>query len=145
MNKDLVDLTFRLLFSLIFVGLGSEHMLSDDLIQKLMPAWVPMPSYVSIFCGAVLITGGVLIIIGYQIRFASLMLGAFLIAVTLLVHAPALFTEPSFVHADSQWLWSILQRSNFVKNLCLLGVCLHLVQYTPGKWSVENYLARTKK
>ncbi len=144
MNKDIIDLLFRVLFSLIFIGLGGEHIVSNDLIQNLMPHWVPMPEYVSIVCGMVLMVGGILIVIGYQIRLAAMILGGFIVAVTLLVHAPALFHMPDFVHEDNEWLWNILQRSNFVKNLCLLGVCILLSQYKPGKWSVTYYLARDK-
>lgn len=140
MNKDSVDLLFRLLFSLIFLALGGEHLVSDELIQKLMPDWVPMPGYVSILCGVTLMIGGILIVIGYKIRLASIILGGFIVTVTILVHAPALFTMPDFIDEDNEWLWSILQRSNLAKNLCLFGVCLLLSQYKPGKWSVTSYL-----
>ena len=68
------------------------------------------------------------------------MLGAFLIIVTAVVHGPALFSTPEFIDSESEWLWVILQRSNYVKNICLLGVCLLLINYAPGKWSLETWL-----
>ena len=36
-SSDLSDLLFPALFCLIFIGLGGEHMVADELIQQLMP------------------------------------------------------------------------------------------------------------
>jgi NAD(P)-dependent dehydrogenase (short-subunit alcohol dehydrogenase family) len=35
--------------------------------------------------------------------------------------------------------------SNFVKNLCLLGVCFHLLHHQTGKLSLESYLLNSPK
>ena len=131
-NRDFADLVFRILFCLIFIALGGEHLFKDDLIQKLMPSWVPAPRLVSIACGLILLSGGGLIALGYQLRFAALMLGAFLIIVTAVVHGPALFSTPEFIDSESEWLWVILQRSNYVKNICLLGLTLLVVTLLIG-------------
>ncbi|EDY81886.1 DoxX subfamily, putative [Verrucomicrobiia bacterium DG1235] len=145
MSKDFSDIVFRLLFSLIFIGLGGEHLVSDELIQKLMPAWMPNPRAVSVFCGLILFTGGGMIALGYRLKVAAIILGTFLVVVTALVHAPALQGIQSPVaNAEDQWLWDTLQRSNFVKNLCLLGVCTMLPYYRTGRWSLESYLSRQK-
>lgn len=145
-SKNFSDIVFRLLFSLIFIGLGGEHLVSDDLIQKLMPVWMPGPRIVSIGCGLILFTGGTMIALGYRLKLAAIILGSFLVIVTALVHAPALqgFASPVAVPED-QWMWDTLQRSNFVKNLCLLGVCTMLPYYQTGKWSLESFLARKNK
>ncbi len=146
MSKDFSDLIFRLLFSLIFIGLGGEHLLSDELIQKLMPVWVPSPRLVSVFCGLILFQGGIMIAIGYRLKVAAIMLGTFLIVVTALVHAPAIQGLVSPVSCpEDQWMWDTLQRSNFVKNLCLLGVCMMLPFYRTGRWSLEGFLEARKK
>ena len=139
-------LAFRFLFSLIFIGLGGEHIFRDELIQQLMPDWIPAARAVSIFCGLFLVTGGGLIAVGYRLKLAAVMLGAFLVAVTILVHAPALAAArgPVADPAD-QWIWDTLQRSNFVKNLCLLGVCLMLPHYRLGEWSLESLLAKKNR
>ena len=47
-SADMADVLFRGLFCLIFVGLGAEHLFSDDLIRRLMPTWVPFERAVSI-------------------------------------------------------------------------------------------------
>lgn len=141
MSRDFSDVLFRLLFSLIFIGLGGEHLVSDELIQRLMPEWMPTPRVVSIFCGLLLFSGGTLIALGYRLKLAAVILGVFLVTVTAIVHAPALQgVSAPVAHPDDLWLWDTLQRSNFVKNLCLLGVCIMLPHYPLGRWSLERYL-----
>lgn len=143
-NQNFADLAFRILFCLIFIALGGEHLLKDELIQKLMPEWVSSPKTASIVCGLVLLLGGSLIALGYKLRFAAILLGSFLVFVTAIVHGPAILTTPEFIDPESEWLWQILQRSNYVKNICLLGVCLLLLNYVPGKWSLEAWLQRRR-
>ncbi len=132
------DLTFRILFSSIFAGLGGEHLIDDRLIMHLMPPWMPEPRIFSILSGLLLLTGAFLIISGIYLKFAAVLLGSFLIIVTSLVHLPALFSIPSEICSADSWAWIILQRSNFVKNLCLLGVCFSLFHYQPGKYSLRH-------
>lgn len=139
-NYDLSDLIFRAMFSLIFIGLGGEHIISDQLIQHLMPTWVPYPRLVSFSCGLWLVFWGTFILIGWRIRHAAYALGIFLILVTLLVHLPAVYFNPSELPEQYHWMWQILQRSNLVKNLCLLGVCVHLMHHPLGRHSLEYRL-----
>ena len=143
MNKDLCDVLFRFLFSLIFLALGGEHILSDDLLQRLMPTWIPMPDTVSILVGMVLIVGGICILLGWRLRFAALLLGSFVIVVTLAVHIPAILMKPDFLEDSNRWMWDILQRSNLAKNVCLLGVCVLFWHYKPGRWSLDHKTRKT--
>ncbi|MBC2605588.1 DoxX family protein [Pelagicoccus albus] len=144
-GKDTSDVIFRLLFSLIFIGLGGEHIFRDVLIQKMMPGWMPIPRLVSFSCGIFLVAGGGMIALGYRLKVASVMLGTFLIVVTALIHAPALqgYQSPE-LDLQNQWIWDTMQRSNFVKNLCLLGVCVMLPHYKLGKWSLDSFLESRK-
>jgi len=139
LSKDLQEFLFRALFCLIFVGLGAEHLFSDTLIQKLMPTWVPFPRLISFLCGAWLFFWGSLILLGWQLRAASIALGVFLIGVTLAVHVPGVVSVPAQVFPEDQWMWIILQRTNLVKNLCLLGVCFHLFNHELGRYSLTKY------
>lgn len=141
-RRDWTDLIFRGLFSTIFIGLGGEHLFADQLIMHLMPEWVPEPRAVSVFSGLLLLTGGMFIVLGYELQKAALLLASFLVAVTITVHGPALFSTPANIPEEHEWLWVILQRSNFVKNLCLLGVCFHLYYYQPRCFSLGVQLER---
>lgn len=137
-TPDISDLLFRLFFSFIFLALGAEHIFSDVLIQELMPTWLPYPRLISISCGVWLITFGSLIAFGIYIRFAAMALALFLVIVTFAVHVPGVLVEYPELPSEFQWMWSILQRSNLAKNLCLLGVCLHLMYHKPGKFSFSS-------
>ena len=136
---DIVDLGFRGLFCLIFVGLGCEHMLNDELIRRLMPVWVPAARVVSFGCGIWLFVWGMFILLGWHLRWAAYALMLFPVPVTVFVHVPGVFVYPVDLPENYHWVWAILQRTNLVKNLCLFGVCLHLLNYTPGKYSLTRW------
>jgi putative oxidoreductase len=136
------DLIFRGLFSTIFVGIGCEHVLDDHLIQHFMPGWIRYPALASRASGVLLLLGGLSILLGYRIRLGARVLGAFLVVVTITVHLPGCLTVPETVPVDCAWLWTVFQRSNLVKNLCLLGVCVHLTTYEVGRYSVDAWRAR---
>ena len=143
MSRDLNDLIFRVLVSTIFVGLGFEHIVSDDLIQFLMPEWVPASRLASIGCGVLLLVGGASVALGFRLREGAILLASFLVVVTAVVHLPGVFARPQGLPADWGWVWDILQRTNLVKNICLLGVCVHLTQHRPGRYSVDGWLSRS--
>lgn len=143
-DADVRDLIFRGLFSTIFLGLGSEHLLDDRLILHLMPAWVNHPMLASRASGAVLLLGGLSILAGYRMQLGARLLGAFLLIVTLTVHVPGCFSVPSSIPSDAAWIWTVLQRSNLVKNVCLFGVCVHLTTQAPGRYSVDAWRARRR-
>jgi uncharacterized membrane protein YphA (DoxX/SURF4 family) len=141
-DKDTRDLIFRGLFSSIFLGLGSEHLLDDRLLQHFMPGWVQYPMLASRVSGVILLVGGLSILTGYRMRLGARLLGAFLIIVTLAVHVPGCFQVPKDISSDYAWLWTVFQRSNLVKNICLFGVCVHLTTEAPGRFSIDAWLAR---
>ena len=136
---------FRFFFSLIFLALGLEHLFSDQLIQAMMPTWMPMKRFFSMGSGCVLLLGGTSILLGYKVRWGALLLGLFLIGVTATIHGPALFHVPADLDPQWHWLWQVYQRSNFVKNLCLLGGCFHFYNHSVGPYSLESWLYRRKK
>ena len=142
---DTADILFRGLFCLIFLGLGGEHLFQDDLIQHLMPYWIPWKRTASIFCGLWLCLWGTFILLGYKLRLASYGLGAFLLVVTAGVHLPGIFFYPPELSSEQYWMWDILQRSNLVKNLCLLGVCFQLLHHEVGKYSLEGFFSKSEK
>lgn len=142
LSHDTSELLFRLLFSSIFVVLGVEHLFSDGLIQQLMPEWLPMQRAASVASGVVLLVGGASIALGIRVHEGAILLGAFLVVVTLVIHVPGMFQAPAFVAPDDMWLWDLYQRSNFIKNVCLLGVCFHLLTHEPGSMTLPAYLRR---
>lgn len=135
---DISELLFRVLFSSIFLGLGAEHLVDDHLIMRLMPAWMPAPQLDSMVAGVILLTGGTMVLLGWQLRRAAWLLGTFLVVVTALVHVPGVLLQPPAGMGDQGWMWTVLQRSNLVKNVCLLGVCIQLGWHRPGRFSFDG-------
>lgn len=146
LDTDLTDLVFRALFSSIFVGLGFEHILSDAIIQGLMPDWMgDAKRTLSIAAGVVLLTGAASLLLGYRAHLGAALLGAFVVIVTIVVHLPGLLRAPESLPAEWSWLWDVFQRSNFVKNLCLFGVCIHLLTHRVGRYSLDAWLERRQQ
>jgi NAD(P)-dependent dehydrogenase (short-subunit alcohol dehydrogenase family) len=108
-------------------------------IERMMDLTLATPDAA---CGLWLVFWGSFILLGWHLKWSAIALGAFVVAVTALVHAPALISYPPTLPQSCLWMWDILQRSNFVKNLCLLGVCFHLLHHEPGKLSLAAYLQR---
>ena len=79
LNYDLTELVFRILFSLIFLGLGMEHLFSDHLIQDMMPDWLVYKRALSIIAGIILLTGGLSVLLGYHMMWGGLLLCGFLV------------------------------------------------------------------
>jgi len=142
LGYDSSELLFRALFSTIFLGLGAEHLVDDHLILQLMPEWVPWPHLCSLASGVVLLVGGTMVLLGWHLRRAAWILGSFLVVVTVLVHLPGVIFPPPARLGDDAWMWTVLQRSNLVKNVCLLGVCVQLGWHRPGRFSVDGRRAR---
>jgi len=139
---DVTDLIFRLLFSLIFLGLGAEHLFHDELIQEMMPDYMVYKRFLSVCAGCVLILGGLSVMFGFFHRTGAVLLGLFLITVTIMIHGQGIIATPESLPDQWHWLWNVYQRSNFTKNLCLLGVCFHLLNHNPGKYSIDNFRYR---
>ena len=144
-SQDVSELLFRLLFSSIFVILGAEHLFNDELIQQLMPEWLPMKRACSIASGVILLFGGASVALGVRVQEGAILLGLFLIVVTLVIHVPGMFQAPDSIAAEHMWLWDLYQRSNFIKNVCLLGVCCHLLTHEPGSLTLPGYLQRQRE
>ncbi|MDJ0840395.1 MAG: DoxX family protein [Acidobacteriota bacterium] len=140
LDYDTTELIFRILFSLIFLGLGMEHLFADALIRDMMPDWLEYKRPVSLLAGVVLLSGGCSVLLGYRTATGAIVLGCFLLVVTLVIHLPALWQVPAELSAEWTWLWEVYQRSNLVKNLCLLGVCFHLINHRPGRFSLDARL-----
>lgn len=135
----LAELAFRALFSSIFLGLGAEHVLADDLLRSLMPAWVPFPRLASAAMGCALLLGGGALLLGFRVRAAALCLGALTLIATLTVHVPGALQCPPQLSEDAEVLWTMFQRSNLVKNVCLLGVCIHLYGHRVGRFGLDGH------
>ena len=144
LKYSLTDFLFRALFSLVFIGLGTEHLFQDQLIREMMPDWIVAKRFFSIAAGLILLGGGFSLLLGYKVKQGATLLGAFLIVATFSIHLPAIFQTPPNLQEEWHWLWRVYQQSNLFKNLCLLGGCFHLLNHQVGTYSLESYLKNMK-
>jgi putative oxidoreductase len=125
----------RIFLSSIFLKAGVSHVLDfsgmqQAIIAKGIPAFLaPTMAFSGI---ALLLAGGLSILLGYQTRVGVNLLILFLIPATLLFHLN---------FADN------MQQIQFFKNLALIGGLLLLSQTGAGYWSLDRYgdLARYRK
>ncbi len=133
MNQPLLLAIARLLLCGIFLKGGIGHVfdlagMQQAIISKGIPGF--LAGGMAIAGTLVLLIGGLSVLIGYQSRWGSLLLIAFLIPATGLFHLE--LSDP-------------MQQIQFFKNLGLIGGLLFLYQFGPGSWSVDEYLNPPKR
>ena len=118
----------RLLFSAIFIFSGFNHFANaQTMIGFARSAGLPFPALAIYGSGAVLLVGGVCILLGVFARIAAVAIAAFLVAAALTVHH----------------FWGLppeqaqMQMAHFWKNISMAGAALLLVYFGPGPYSVR--------
>jgi putative oxidoreductase len=117
---DVIALAGRILMGWIFVSSG---------FGKLAKSGVPMPSFMGWLGAIVEFGGGLLIIFGVKIRYAAVLMILFVIVATLIRHR---YWE--FSGADL-----IAQRTNFWKNVAIIGGLLFMFIAGAGRYSVDGF------
>jgi putative oxidoreductase len=118
----------RLFMAAVFLTFGINKAIHTPQIQQYMAAHnvagglVYPVILVQIGCG-------VLVVLGYQTRFAALMLAGFCIVATALFHAD--FNVQG-------------ELAHFTKDFAIAGGFLFMIAYGPGPWSLDAYLAHAK-
>jgi putative oxidoreductase len=118
----------RVFFALMFILSGFAHF-SSGTVQYAASAGVPAPSLLVPFSGIMAIVGGLLVALGLWTRLGALLLVAFLVPVTLMMHAFWSLEDPQM--RGMQYL-------NFMKNLSMLGGALLLLWWGGGPMSVDE-------
>ncbi|HKV38370.1 MAG TPA: DoxX family protein [Blastocatellia bacterium] len=118
----------RVLFSLIFIVAAPRHF-SGEGIQHAADLGVPLAGLLVPVSGLVALAGGLSVALGYRTRWGAWLLVAFLVPVTLMMHAFWKSTDPVLVHT---------QQAMFAKNLSMLGAALLITQVGGGPFSIEG-------
>ena len=126
MLKNLV-LPARILFAAIFVFAGFNHF-SSQTIAYAASAGVPLANLAVPLSGVMAIVGGLSVAAGYHTKWGALLLVAFLVPVTLKLHAFWDVTDP---------MMRQLAMAMFMKNVALVGSALSFAYFGAGPYSLD--------
>ena len=119
----------RILLALVFIGAGIEKFTGlEGTAGYIASAGLPMPKLLAVASAVVEVLGSVLLILGWQARWAALALAGF----TLL--ASVFFHNYWAMPADQQFMQQLM----FMKNLAITGGLLMVFAFGPGTLSVDQ-------
>lgn len=129
-GHDIVALLGRLIMGWIFVASGFGK-ISDVAAFSGMLAkrGVPAPSLMGWLGAIVEFGGGLLIILGIKIRYTAILMILFVIVATLISHRYWEFTGDALV----------AQKTNFWKNVTIIGGFLFMFLAGAGRYSVDGF------
>lgn len=108
--------TARVLFAAIFLVAAPRHFTAEG-IDHAADLGVPLAKLAVPLSGVLAIVGAVSVITGYHARLGAALLVAFLVPVTLMMHAFWTIDDPIQVH---------VQQAMFMKNVSLLGAAIFI-------------------
>lgn len=108
----IIVLLGRVLFSLIFITGGINHLTNPQMVGYAASAGVPMPSVLVPFSGVLALLGGLSILLGYKAKMGAWLIVAFLVPVSFMMHDFWAVTDPQA---------RMMQMVNFNKNMAMLG------------------------
>lgn len=121
-------LVARLLIALMFIGAGiSKFTGLDGAAGYIGSVGLPAPQLLAVAAGALELIAGVLLVIGWQARWAALALAGFTLVASFIFHA--YWNLPS----AEQMMPMLL----FTKNMAIIGGLLFVFAFGPGRISLD--------
>jgi putative oxidoreductase len=124
-----VILLGRILFAAIFLLASPRHFTSEG-IGHAAELGVPLASLAVPASGVLAIAGGLSVLLGFHARVGAWMLVAFLVPVTLGMHAFWRLDDAAEVH---------VQQAMFLKNVSMIGAALLIAWYGAGPLSLDSH------
>jgi putative oxidoreductase len=118
----------RGLFAFNFV-LALPYHFTHEAVQVAAEQGVPLAGVLVPLSGLLALAGGLSVAIGYKTRWGAWALVAFLVPVTLWMHAFWRLSNPNTV---------LVEQVLFLKNLSMLGAALLISQLGPGPFSLDK-------
>jgi putative oxidoreductase len=131
---NLLILPGRVFFSLIFILSGIKHFTQSS-IDYGASKGVWMPEFMVPAAGVLAVLGGLSIAFGYKTNWGALLIVAFLVPVTLVMHNFWTLDDP---------MQRMMQKTMFMKNLSMLGGAMLIAYYGAGAYSLDEMLFRKK-
>ena len=131
--NDAIALIGRLALGWIFLSSGFGKLADVAAFSAVLAKrGVPAPSFMGWLGAIVEFGGGVLVILGLRVRYAALLLALFVVVATAISHR---YWEYPAAQMTAQ-------KTNFVKNLAILGGALLLFVTGPGRLSIDRMLSK---
>lgn len=134
--RDITDLIGRIFLSAIFLFEAVDSILFFDKTKQTMTQFGLTWNQDMLLYGAIflLVTGGLMVLLGYRSTLGALMLLIYWVPVTLIVHDFWMYPK------DQVRLQSIL----FMKDFAIIGGLLMVVGKGSGRYSIRRLLATTR-
>lgn len=127
--RDIAALLGRILLAVIFITSGFGKITGlEGTAGYIASKGLPLPMVLAVGAAVVELVGGVLLVVGFQARWAGLILAVFTIAAGFLFH--------DYWHADAAARAG--QEINFWKNVSMTGGLLLAFAFGPGRYSVDR-------
>jgi len=127
--KTYGPLTGRILLALIFVISGYNKIVGfEGTVGYIASKGLPLAQLGAVLAIVVELGAGVLLVIGWQARWAATAVFLFLIPTTLLFH--------NFWAVDAARVQ--METIQFMKNLCIMGAMLYIMAFGAGPLSLDN-------
>ncbi len=119
-NNAIVTLISRVLLSILFIPAGFGKLTAiAGTAGYFASKGLPLPTITAVIVGLVELLGGLAVLVGFQTRYAAVLLGLFTIAAAFVGH------------------FSPFEGTQFFKNLAIAGGFFVLAQYGAGALSVD--------
>ena len=118
----------RFLFALIFICSSIGHFSSSS-ITYAEASGAPLANLFVPLSGVLILLGGLSILFGFKAKIGAILLLIFLVPATLIMHAFWNIQDPTLY---------LMQMSNFMKNLSLMGTCLLITYFGSGPLSIDG-------
>ena len=134
-TRDVLALIGRILLALIFVLSGVQKVTNFNGTAGFMAMnGVPAVTLVLILSILIELGGGLAVVVGFQARWAALIIFLFLIPVTLVFHVHGY----QMAMAQHQLPMAMMQKINILKNISIEGGLLMLAAFGPGRYSIDG-------
>ena len=128
-QKDWAALLGRILLAGIFVISGFQKITGfEDTVGYIADKALPLPQVLAVIAILIECVGGLAIIAGWKTRWAAVAFIVFLIVITPIFHG--YWASPPDQMME--------QQINFMKNVAILGGCLLLSAFGPGRYSIDK-------
>ena len=118
----------RVLLALLFVPAGFGKLVGfAGTVGYIASKGVPLPEVAAAIAVAVELGLGILLLVGYQARWAALAMGLFTVVITFIFH--------NFWAVPPEMV--MMQKMSFMKNLAIVGGLFTIAAWGAGAWSVD--------